>query len=137
MVPARPAVRVLVADDKGLGLELQRALARDPELVCVGRVTELAAVLDEAARLRPDVILLTCLFGGGTTLHVVGNLASALPDCRVLVLSEVASESLARESLRRGATGFLVHSGDVTTLVPRIRACTGRAPAESHVDVAL
>jgi two-component system response regulator DesR len=135
MVPARPAVRVLVADDRGLGAELQLALARDSEFQCLARITDISAVHAEAARHRPDVILLNHLFGGGKTLSVLGELTATLPDCRVLVLSEVASESLARESLRRGATGFLVHSGDVSTLLPRIRACTGRAPAEAGTDV--
>jgi DNA-binding NarL/FixJ family response regulator len=130
MVPSRPALRVLVADDKPLGVALQEALDRELEYVCVARVTDIGAVQSEAARHQPDLILLN-LFGGGKILQVVGELVSALPACRVLVLSEVASESLARESLRRGATGFLVHSGDVGTLLPRIRACTGRAPAEA------
>jgi DNA-binding NarL/FixJ family response regulator len=134
MVPARPALRVLVADDKPLGAALVTALGTGGELSCVGRVTRLEDVAEHADRHGADVVLLDCLLGGATALHVVGELAARRPETMVLVLSEVASESLARESLRRGAVGFLVHSGHVDTLLPRIRACTGRAPAEHGAD---
>jgi DNA-binding NarL/FixJ family response regulator len=134
MVPARPALRVLVADDKPLGAALVAALGAGSELACVGRVTRLEDVAEQAERHAADVVLLDCLLGGATALHVVGDLAARRPGTMVLVLSEVASESLARESLRRGAVGFLVHSGHVGTLLPRIRACTGRAPAEQGTD---
>jgi DNA-binding NarL/FixJ family response regulator len=129
MPSVRPAVRVLVADARALGADLERALAADPELACVARAQSPSEVVAEARRHRPDAVLLGQLFGGATTLQLVGALVADLPHARVLVLSEVASDMLARESLRRGAAGFLVHSGDLHTLLPRIRACIGREPA--------
>jgi DNA-binding NarL/FixJ family response regulator len=130
MPAARPAARVLVADARSLGTELERALEGDAELLCIGRVDRPSEVVGEARRLRPDVVLLGHVFGGAATLHVVGQLTLQQPGVCVLVLSEVASEMFARESLRRGAAGFLVHSGDLRTLLPRIRACLGREPAD-------
>ena len=130
MPSARPVVRVLVADARSLGTELERALDGDAELLCVGRVDQPSEVVAEARRLRPDAVLLGHLFGGGATLGVVGQLTAQNPAVCVLVLSEVASDMFARESLRRGAAGFLVHSGDLRTLLPRIRACLGREPAD-------
>ena len=130
MPAVRPAVRVLVADARPLGTALERALDGDPELQCVGRVERPADVIAAVRRLRPEVVLLGHEFGAGTTLQVVAELVGQRPELRVLVLSEVASEMFARESLRRGAAGFLVHSGDLQTLLPRIRASIGRAPAE-------
>jgi two-component system, NarL family, response regulator DesR len=134
-MPARAALRILVAADAALGTALEAALAGDPELHCVGRVTSVGEVVAEARRHRPDVVLLGHLFGGGASLHVIADLAARLPEARVLVLSEVQSDILARESLRRGAAGFLVHSGNLATLVPRIHACIGRVPAERGVGV--
>jgi DNA-binding NarL/FixJ family response regulator len=130
MPAVRPAVRVLVADARSLGTDLERALEGDPELQCVGRVELPSEVVAEARRLRPEVVLLGHGFGGGTTLQVVADLVADGLGLRVLVLSEVGSEMFARETLRRGAAGFLVHSGDLRTLLPRIRASIGRAPAE-------
>lgn len=135
MLPARPVLRVLVADDLMLGAGLEQAIACDPELACVARVGAPGDVVAAARHHRPDVVLLGHVFGGGTTLQVVAELVAALPQSRVLVLSVVASDMFARESLRRGASGFIVHSGDLGTLLPRIRACLGRLPAERGVDV--
>jgi DNA-binding NarL/FixJ family response regulator len=130
MSSVRTPLRVLVADDRPFGDALVGALAADADLACVARVTDLAAVATDAERHAVDLVLLNPSFTGGTTLHVIGALTERLPRARILVLSEVASESLARESLRRGAAGFLVHSGNVQTLLARIRACAGHAPAE-------
>lgn len=129
MASSRSSLRILVVDDRSLGDALLSALAADSDLSCVSRVTDLRKVAAEAVRCAADVVLLNHLFAAGALLQVVGELVERVPGIRVLVLSEVASESLARETLRRGASGFLVHSGNVETLVPRIRACTGLAPA--------
>lgn len=135
MASARTALRVLVVDDRPFGDALQSALAADADLSCVSRVTDLRDVNGAAERHRADVVLLNHLFAGSTLLQVVGDLVERLPGARVLVLSEVASESLAREALKRGASGFLVHSGNVETLLPRIRACTGHAPVNQREAV--
>ncbi len=134
MQPPRPAFRVLVADDTALGAALEAALTEDPDLRCVARVADPTRVAEEAGRHRAEVILLGHLGGGSVSLQILGELVPRVPAARVLVLSEVASDIVARESLRRGAIGFLVHSGDLGTLLPRIRACTGQLPVERGAD---
>lgn len=128
MTAARPALRVLVADDSALGTALVAAIGADPELVCVGRVEEPLRVAPTAAEVQPDLVLLAHLLGGSTTLHEISLIAARVPGVRVLVLSEVSSDILAGEALRRGAAGFLVHDGNVSHLLGRVRACGGRVP---------
>ncbi len=128
MTAARPALRVLVADDSALGAALAAAIDDDPELVCVGHVAEPLHVAAAAANVQPDLVLLAHLLGGSTTIHEVSLIAARAPGVRILVLSEVSSDILAEEALRRGAAGFLVHDGNVPNLLGRVRACGGRVP---------
>lgn len=130
MTAARPALRVLVADDTALGTALAAAIDADPELVCVGRVREPLRVAAAATQFQPDLVLLAHLLGGSTTIHEVSQIAARAPGVRILVLSEVSSDILAEEALRRGAAGFLVHDGTVANLLARVRACGGRVPFE-------
>lgn len=130
MTAARPALRVLVAHDTALGAALAAAIDRDPELVCVGHVAEPLRVAAAAAAAQPDLVLLAHLLGGSTTIHEVSLIAARVPGVRILVLSEVSSDILAEEALRRGAAGFLVHDGNVANLLGRVRACGGRVPFE-------
>lgn len=137
MQSATPALRVLVADDTALGTDLVAALDRDTEWSCVARVQRLADVLPAVREHRPDLLLLGFLLNGATSLGLLAELAAQAPATQVLVLSDVGSDGLALASLRRGADGFIVHGGDLATLLPRLRACTGRALDVAPADVAV
>lgn len=126
MPPVRPALRVLVADDSAVGTALVAAIDSDPELVCVGRVADPVRVAAVAAEVQPDLVLLALLLAGTTTIQSVPVISARVPGVRVLLLSEVSSDILAAEALRRGAAGFLVHDGNVGHLLERVRACGGR-----------
>jgi two-component system response regulator DesR len=126
MPAARPALRVLVADDSAVGTALVAAIDADPELACVARVADPVRVAAVAAEVQPDLVLLALLLDGSTTIQSVPLIRARVPGVRVLLLSEVSSDILAAESLRRGAAGFLVHDGNVAHLLERVRACGGR-----------
>ncbi|MCZ8130075.1 MAG: hypothetical protein O9284_02055 [Steroidobacteraceae bacterium] len=136
MPPCRTRLRVLLVLDPDPGAELVAALQQHPELECAGHARALEEGLPLALRLQPDVVLLGCLVGKATALGWIARFAAACTSAtRILVLSEVSSELLARESLKRGADGFLLHHHDVSALVARIVACAGRhagtAPASA------
>lgn len=130
MSSAAPRLSVLVADDSPFGAALAAALDHAPDLACAGRATSLVDTLGLALARRPDVVLIGSLVRGASSLAAVAELAAVLPDTRVLVLADFASDLLAHESKRRGAAGFLVHNRDVATLLGRVRACAGLAPPE-------
>lgn len=127
MHPDRARLRVLVVVDSAPGAELVAALEEHPELECAGHARTLDEGLALAMRLQPDVVLLGCLVGKVTGLGWIARFAAACTTAtRILVLSDVSSELLARESLKRGADGFLVHHDDVAVLIARVLACAGR-----------
>ena len=115
-------IRVLVAEDND---DLRRVLAAlfdgEPDLECVGRVASPEQVLPLAREVQPDVVVLDLLLEGGTSMHVIRELQSAVPRARVVMYSGYGSDITARESKRRGAAAFVVKSGDFDTLLATIR----------------
>ncbi len=78
--------RVLLADDHTLVLEgLQRLLEDECDLV--GAVEDGRALLDAAARLRPDLILLDISMPLLNGLEAARRLRTLVPDSRIIFLT--------------------------------------------------
>jgi len=115
-------IRVLVAEDND---DLRRVLAAlfdaEPDLECVGRVATPEQVLPLAREVQPDVVVLDLLLEGGSSMHVIRELQAAVPGAKVVMYSGYGSDITARESKRRGASAFVVKSGDFDPLLATIR----------------
>lgn len=109
-------IRVLVADDSGfMRLALRRIIEADGDLRVVGEAADGEAAVEQAARLRPDVIAMDVemprLDGLEATRRVM-----ALPDPpAVLMVSHHTREGSATTlaALDRGAVDFLCKDGDL------------------------
>jgi DNA-binding NarL/FixJ family response regulator len=118
--PSGPRLRVLVADDNPVvraGLTALLTVHHDIEVVAEAQDGDQA--LAYAARHRPDVILLDVRMPGTDGLTALPELARTAP---VMMLTYSTEPEVAREALRRGASGYLVH-GEFTTaeLVAAVR----------------
>jgi len=61
-----------------------------------------------AVRCRPEVALLDIVMPGKSGLDVAGELASRLPECRVLILTTFGRRGYVRRAMEGGASGFLL-----------------------------
>jgi two-component system response regulator DesR len=122
MSAASPRIRVLVAEDND---DLRGVLAglidTESDLECVGRVASPEQVVPLARTCTPDVVVLDLLLEGGSSMHVIRELKAAVPAARVVMYSGYGSEVTERESKRRGASAFVVKSGDFEPLLAAIR----------------
>jgi DNA-binding NarL/FixJ family response regulator len=76
----------------------------------------------EAARLRPDVILMDLVMPGMGGLEAISRIRAADPGARVLVLTSFASEEQVLPALRRGAAGYLLKDAAPAEVEAAIRA---------------
>ena len=113
--------RVLLADDHALLLEAFRRLL-DPEFDVVGSVTDGAALVEEALRLRPDVVVADVSMPRMNGLEAARRLRAELPSARIVFLTVNEDPQIAAEAFRIGATGYLLKSATATELVAAIRA---------------
>jgi len=116
-------VRLLIVDDHPVVRQgLRTFLDTRPGFEVVGEAGDGETAVAEAARLRPDVILLDLVMPGVDGLEALGRIRAADPAARVLVLTSFASADQVLPALRRGAAGYLLKDAAPAEVEAAIRA---------------
>lgn len=116
-------IRVLITDDHTLfrsGLRL--LLSNEPDIAVVGEAGDGAEAIRLARTLRPDVVLMDITMPGMSGLDATRAIRQDLPEVRVLILTMHEDEGYLRESLRAGASGYVLKRAAATELPAAIRA---------------
>ncbi len=114
--------RVLLVDDQALvrgGFRM--ILEVEPDLEVVGEAADGARGVAEAARLRPDVVLMDVQMPGLDGIAATARVVAAGTG-RVVVLTTFDSDEHLFAALRAGASGFLLKNADPDDLVAAVRA---------------
>ncbi len=116
-------IRVLVVDDHPVVRQGLRAFldTRDGMAV-VGEAGDGEAAIAEAARLRPDVILMDLLMPGTDGLTAIGRIRAADPGARILVLTSFSSADQVVPAVRAGAAGYLLKDAAPEEVEAAVRA---------------
>jgi DNA-binding NarL/FixJ family response regulator len=119
--------RILLADDHTLLLDAFRALlAREFDVV--GTVTDGRMLLEECARLMPDVVVLDIAMPLLNGLDAGRQLRAQRRSLKLIYLTMNPSPDLAAEALRLGASGYVLKSSAAHELTQAIReALKGRS----------
>jgi DNA-binding NarL/FixJ family response regulator len=128
------AVTVVLADDQELvrsGLEM--SLGAAPDVTVLGSVGDGAAAADEAARLRPDVVVMDVRMPSTDGIEGTRRIVAA-GTSKVLVLSTFDLDEYVFAAFRAGASGFLVKDAPRQQIVDGVRAvASGEALASPSV----
>jgi DNA-binding NarL/FixJ family response regulator len=104
-----PHVRVLVVDDEDLmRAGLRAVLSSDESVEVVGEAGDGRAAVERARALRPDVVLMDVRMPGVDGIAATRELAAAVPDARVLILTTFEEDDYIFGALSAGASGFLL-----------------------------
>jgi DNA-binding NarL/FixJ family response regulator len=113
--------RVLLADDHRMMAEgLKRLL--DPEFELVGLVEDGRELVEQAARLKPDVIVADITMPRLNGLDAIPLLRRDNPEVRVVVITMHRETAYARRALKAGASAFVLKSSAPAELIEAIRA---------------
>ena len=118
---------VLLADDHGDFLATAvRHL--EPHFEVLRAVTDGQALLDEAARLEPDIVVLDISMPLLNGIEAARRLKAAGSPARIVFLTMHADPDYVRAALATGALGYVVKSRLASDLLPSIReALAGRS----------
>ncbi|MBV9818133.1 MAG: response regulator transcription factor [Solirubrobacterales bacterium] len=115
-------IRVLIAEDQGMVRgALASLLSLEPDIEVVAQVARGDEVVALARRERPDIALLDIEMPGATGLQAAEQLATALPDVRVLILTTFGRPGYMRRAMEGGASGFLLKDAPASELAAAIR----------------
>ena len=119
-------ITVLLADDHSLVRRgFRRMLEDDPAIAVVGEAGDGAEVIDLAARLRPQVIVMDCAMPKTSGLDATRQILRDSPGVAILMLSMHSEETLVRQALAAGARGYILKSAmdlDLAAAVKRVAA---------------
>lgn len=117
-------IRVLLVDDQDLvRIGLRTLLETEDGFEVVGEAADGLAAVEEAARARPDVVLMDIRMPGIDGLEATRRIV-ARPDLaavRVIVLTTFERDEYVFEALRAGASGFLLKDTPPPRLLEAIR----------------
>jgi two-component system, NarL family, nitrate/nitrite response regulator NarL len=116
-------LRVLVIESQtSERRRLVDALAREPGLDVVGETANPEHAVALAASILPDVVLLAANLEDTSHGEVVAKLRSAAPKAHVLVLTRAEEGDALADSLRAGASGYLLRNLDGGFMADALRS---------------
>lgn len=117
---SQPRIRVIMADDHARMRGRIRAALEGAGCDVCGEGATAAEAIELATRHRPDVALLD-IHMPGNGIHAAREITRAVPETRVVMLTQSAEEDDLFDSLRAGASGYLLKDTDPATLGDALR----------------
>jgi two-component system, NarL family, response regulator DesR len=115
-------IRLLLADDQALVRgALAALLDLEPDLTVVAEVGRGDEVVTTAREAAPDVALLDVEMPGLDGIAATAALRSAVPACRVLVVTTFGRPGYLRRAMEAGASGFVVKDTPAAQLADAVR----------------
>ena len=117
---------VLIADDQALvRVGLRKVLESEPDMAVVGEAGDGEQAVDGARRLRPDVILMDIRMPVLDGIEATRRITAASPDARVIILTTFGLDAYVYESLRAGASGFMLKDAPPEEITAAVRIVAG------------
>jgi DNA-binding NarL/FixJ family response regulator len=135
MSPRTTPIRVLLVDDHAMVRRGMRDfLSLHDDLEIVGEAADGAAAIDQAAALRPDVVVMDLLMPEVDGIDATARIKAANPDVEIVAITSFVEEARIVAALEAGASGFLLKDAEADELAAAIRAA---ASGEVHLDPAV
>ncbi len=116
-------IRILMADDHTMLREGIRSLLEDqPDMQVVGEAEDGRAVVQLAAELQPDVVLMDIAMPRLNGLEATRQIKRDHPRIALLILTMHDNEEYVRQVLAAGASGYVLKRAAASELVAAIRA---------------
>ncbi|HEX3301214.1 MAG TPA: response regulator transcription factor [Actinomycetota bacterium] len=126
MSPASPPLRVMLVDDHEIVRDGIRAmLEAQDDIVVTTEAGTVRDAIDEAARTRPDVIVMDVRLSDGSGIEATREIRAARPATKVLMLTSFADDEALFASIMAGASGYVlkqVKSGDLLHAIRAVGA---------------
>lgn len=120
-MPAKRIRLLLVDDHEVVRAGLSSLLGQHGELEVVGEAGTVAAAIEAAEKLKPEVALLDVRLTDGSGFEACRRLHQLNPPVRVIILTAFADDEIVMQAIGSGAEGYLLKEIDEQGLVRAIK----------------
>jgi DNA-binding NarL/FixJ family response regulator len=118
-----------VEDDSGLRADFMRLIDGSGDMRCVGAYASAEAALEALTSPGPDVMLMDINLPGMNGIEAARRVRAVSPATQVMMLTAFDDATSVFESLKAGATGYILKRAPVADLLAAIRdLAAGGAP---------
>jgi DNA-binding NarL/FixJ family response regulator len=123
-------IRILIADDHAIVREgLRAVLGSEPDMEVVGEAVTGKDVIERAAGLRPDVILMDIQMPVVNGIEATRRILGANPGIGIVVLTMFGDDDSVFSAMRAGARGYVLKGAPPSEILKVLRAV---AEGEAH-----
>ena len=119
----QPPLRVMLVDDHEVVRDgIKAMLDAQDDVVVTAQAGTVQAAIDEAARTRPDVVVMDVRLADGSGIEATREILASHPDTRVLMLTSFADDEALFASIMAGASGYVLKQVRSDDLLRAIRS---------------
>ena len=116
-------VRILIADDHPIIRKVVRStLQRHPHFDICGEATDGAEAIEEARKLKPDVVVLNVNMPVVNGFEAALEIKAALPQSAIVILSQHADKQFVEEAKKLGVRAYVAKTKTGEALVKAVEA---------------
>jgi DNA-binding NarL/FixJ family response regulator len=120
-------ISVLLVDDQRAFVEsIAIVIEAQTDLECVGVTTTAAAGVAEAARVRPDVVIMDVMLPDFDGIEATSQITSTLPATRVVILTGRPDATALARAATAGACAFMMKSSSIEEILDAVRQTPSR-----------
>lgn len=113
---------VLIADDQALvRMGLRKVFETEPDMTVAGEAADGEEAVAAVRRLRPDVILMDIRMPALDGIEATRRITATQPDARIVILTTFGLDTYVYESLRAGASGFMLKDAPPEEITAAVR----------------
>lgn len=117
-----PSIGVLLVDDHHLVRRgFRRLLEDEPDISVLGEAGDGDEAIRLARRLKPRVVLMDCALPGTSGLAATKKILEQSPEIAILMLSMHSEDTLVRQALEAGASGYVLKNAIDLDLAAAVR----------------